>query len=132
MTDDSVALAHRHLAMRWIGIPLFLLGFAGLCLGAGLLVLDQASWHVVLWYIGATALSLGAFGNHSDTGIAFMVQADSASLTPEMRSELREEFSRDRAGTLALRPHPMAAAAITLLAMLFHVLAAWKLTGEWL
>ena len=132
MPDDPVALARRHLTMRWMGIPLFILGFGGLCLATVLLVLDQASWHVVLWYVGATALSLGAFGNHSDTGIAYMAQAEATDLTPPMRSELREELSRDRAGTLALRPHPMAAATLTLGAMVFHVLAAWKLTGEWL
>ena len=132
MSAETVALARRHLSMRWLGIPLFLLGVAGLGTSSGLLILDRAPWHLVLWYFGATALSLGTFGNHSDTGIAFMVRAEPGDLTPPMRAELREELNRDRAGTLALRPAPMAAATLTLMALAFHILAGWKLMGEWL
>lgn len=132
MPAETIALARRHLSMRCFGIPLFLLGALGLGTASVLLVLDRVSWHLVLWYFGATALSLATFGNHSDTGIAFLVRAEPSELTPKMRSELREELDRDRAATLALRPTPIAAATLTLMAIVFHILSARKLMGEWM
>jgi hypothetical protein len=119
--------ARRHLLFRQLGIPLFLLGLAGLITSLVLLNSGQISWHVCLWYVGATALSLATFGNHSDTAMAWLVQVDRGRLSPSQRREIQEEMDRDRIAALSLKPAPAAATVITLLALLFHGLAATKL-----
>ncbi len=126
-SKDPMVYARRHLLFRQLGIPLFLLGLAGLITSLVLMNAGQLSWHVCLWYLGATALSLGTFGNHSDTAIAWLVQVDPGRLSPSQSRELQEEMDRDRNGTLSAKPAPAAATIITLLALLFHGLAATKL-----
>ncbi len=115
--------------LRYLGMPLFFGGALGLVYGLVGWLGGSLPGGVPLLYLGATGLSLGTFGIHNDTALAAMVAAEEHELDPGLRDELRDELDSDRAGTLELTAMPRTAAAITLLALAFHTLAAVKLLG---
>ncbi len=115
------ARAARHAKLRYIGIPMFCLGAVGIVTALGLWLGGDGKGGWVLLYIGATGLSLATFGTHNDTAIAYMVRAEG--LPEALKTELKQEMDRDRAGTQELAPTPGIASAMTLIAIALHVLA---------
>ena len=127
--QNAERLVSRHAMLRYLGMPLFLGGALGLVGGLVGWITGALPGAVPLLYLGATGLSLGTFGIHNDTALAAMVAVGEDALDAGHRGELRAELERDRSSTLELQAMPKTAAAITVLALAFHALAAVKLLG---
>ena len=74
----------------------------------------------------SNVVSLGTFGSHNDTAIAYMQRVERSSLPEGMAQELAGELQRDRQATLDLSASPRMAWGITLVALLLHSAAAWR------
>jgi len=129
VADPSLSSAKKHARVRLLGIPMFWLGALGLVASLGLWIGGMAPGACVMLYIASTGLSLATFGTHNDTALAWMVRAGEEALDPGLRTELRGELALDRQGVSALSPTPKIAWAMTVIALLLHVWAAWRLFG---
>ncbi len=116
----------RHRGLRWFGVPLFWLGVAGVCAALTATFAAEGSWGGVMLYLGATGLSLGSFGLNNDTALALLLRAQGP-LPAAADRELKQELERDRSGTNALSPSPVASYVAMALALLLHSAAAWRL-----
>ena len=74
-----------------------------------------------------TGLGLASFGANHDAAMAYLVQADGEAMPKPLRAELDEELDRDRAGTLALRPVPVVATLLPLVAAGVQAFVAYRL-----
>ena len=122
---SEAAMAARHAKLRYLGMPLFVLGLLGILAALGLWLSGSGKGGWVLLYVASTGLSLATFGSNNDTAIAYMVRAEG--LPDGLRSELEWEMKRDLAGTQALIPTPKTAYAMLLIALTLHALAASRL-----
>jgi hypothetical protein len=89
---------------------------------------DQATWHLILWSVGATFTGLATFGNHHDNSIAWMLICDKERLSDSFRKELEDELRHDKAGALAHQPAPYLAAFVTVLALFFQFMANYRIS----
>ncbi len=128
-TADAARAARRHAAARYLGMPLFALGAAGLLAALYAWATAGGTGGGVALYLGATGLSLGTFGTHSDTALAHMVRAGRGALPATLAAELDGELDRDRQATLELSATPRIAWGITLAALGLHTLAGLRLAG---
>ena len=125
----DAARAARHASMRWIGVALFVLGGLGLlCAVAAVLTTDLRAGTILL-YVGATGLSLGTFGTHSDTALALAQRAAPEALPAPLRAELEGDLKADKNGTSSLAATPNAAWFATVGALLLHGVGAWRLAS---
>lgn len=116
----------RHRNLRWLGVPLLAIGLLGVLAAVGFAVAADGRWSTMMLYIGASGLSLATFGTHNDTAIALMSRHPEG-LDSSGKSELEEELSRDKPGTLGLMPTPKTAWGITVVALGLHALALTRL-----
>ena len=112
----------RHRSLRWLGFPMLTIGLLGVVAALGMAVAADGRWSALMLYIGASGLSLATFGTHNDTAIALMARHPE-DLPRDARSELEEELTRDKAGTLSLKATPRTAWVITVIAMGLHAAA---------
>ncbi len=129
MADPALASARTHARLRLLGIPLFWGGALGFVASLALWIGGTAPFACVMLYIASTGLSLATFGTHNDTALAWMVRAGESALDPGLRTELRAELALDRQGVSSLNPTPKVAWAMTVIALLLHTWAAWRLVG---
>ncbi len=126
-SQKALRKARLHNRLRLLGIPLFLMGVAALVTAIVLVSQDRATWHLILWSVGATFTGLATFGNHHENAIAWMMQCEPGDLPPEYRKSLDEEMAHDKAETLGLKATPGLAAFVTVLALLLQFMADYKI-----
>ena len=124
--SQELSAAQRHAAARYVGMPLFVAGATGFAYALFTWITGDTPGGAVMLYMGATGLSLGTFGTHNDTAIAYMQRVDRAALPDGMADELRGELERDRQETQDLSPSPKMAWGITVVALLLHTAAAYR------
>jgi len=124
--SQELSAAQRHAAARYVGMPLFAAGAAGFAYALFAWLTGGAPGNSVMLYMGATGLSLGTFGSHNDTAIAYMQRVERAALPEGMAAELQGELERDREETQDLSPSPRLAWGITVVALLLHAAAAYR------
>lgn len=120
----TAPLATRHAALRWVGLPLFVLGLA-LLVAAIVAVVGGAPWTRIPLAMLATGLGLGSFGANNDTALATALKVQESGgrdLAPALAAELSAELARDRAGVLALHASPRTGLVLPVVAL---VLDAW-------
>ena len=127
MSNKALKKVRLHNNLRLLGIPLFLMGLAGLITAIVLVNQGQARWHLILWTFGATMTGLATFGNHNENAVAWMLECEKSALSKKMKAELEEELNQDRAGILAIKPTPKLAAFVTILALCLQTVAGYKL-----
>lgn len=123
----EASAASRHTALRWLGVPLFALGILGLLGAIALVVTSDLRWTTILLYVGATGFSLGTFGTHNDTGLAYAFRARGEDLAASVKAELDAEVASDRKAVIALSATPLAAWFATIGALALHSVGAMRL-----
>lgn len=121
--------ASRHATLRWLGVALFGLGLLGLLGAIAGVVLTDLRWTTILLYVGATGFSLGTFGTHNDTALAYALRAKRDDLAAPIRAELEADLKAQKASVLGLSATPGAAWVATLGALLLHGVGIWRLLG---
>lgn len=121
--------ASRHATMRWLGMGLFGLGLIGLIAAIAAVATTDLVWTTILLYVGATGFSLGTFGTHNDTALAYALRAKRQDLSGPLKAELEGELKSGKATVLALTATPGAAWFATVGALCLHGVGVWRLLG---
>lgn len=123
-TADDLHRAVRHARLRWVGIPMFWVGAAGLVLALLAWVSGRVGFGAVGLYMAATGLSLGSFGVNNDTALALAQRAPREELPAALREELATDLRAHPAQVSGLVPSPVVAQGVLLVALVLHGLAA--------
>jgi len=116
MSTKIVTAAEKHLKIRWVGVPLLIIGiFLFLC-AIREFSYSNIGFFPVLLGVACSLMGLTCFGVNHDTAICLAMEArredDTLQLSPELQEELEEELRRDRSKTLALQANPTIAVVL--------------------
>ena len=94
-----MTLLHRHAALRWIGVALFIAALPAVAVLLFNVAIGEAPLGHVMNCVLALGLSLGAFGTNNDTAVHTMRElARSKQLPPAFAPELAREKAVRAAG----------------------------------
>ncbi|MCP4809437.1 MAG: hypothetical protein GY913_18665 [Proteobacteria bacterium] len=110
-------------------MALFGLGLVGLISTIAAVAITDLRWTTILLYVGATGFSLGTFGTHSDTALAYALRAKRGDLPGPLKAELEGELQASKQDVMALTATPGAAWVATIGALLLHSVGIWRLLG---
>ena len=110
-------------------MALFGLGLVGLVSAVAAVATTDLRWTTILLYVGATGFSLGTFGTHSDTALAYALRAKRKDLSAPLKAELESDLQTSKQDVMALSATPGAAWVATLGALLLHGVGIWRLLG---
>ena len=122
--------AQRHIQLRWIGAPFFLLGLVWLVL-AFQQAISGGTWFPVMIGFASSMMGLTCFGLNHDTAIQMALQVRSQQ--PEyvfnnpLQREVSEELNRDYANALSLSGHPTLGKVLPVITLTVHGLMMYLL-----
>lgn len=133
MSKSPVESANRHIQLRWIGVPFFLVGLF-LLLSALYQALNGGNWFYVLLGIACSLMGLTCFGLNHDTAISLALsvrqQDEDIIFSDQLEKELQAELERDKAGALGLQGNPKLALFLPLLVFAVQATEAYLLFGR--
>lgn len=123
----TAALAARHAALRWLGVPLFVTGIV-LVVAAVVAVVGGDPWTRIPLALLSTGLGLASFGSNNDTALAYALAARrGGGLGPALADEVDAELERDRNALNGLHPTPKVGLVMPAIALVLQGWLAWLL-----
>ena len=129
-TQQVVQQALKHIRLRWVGAPFFLLGLVWLVIALQQ-ALGEGAWFPVMLGFASSMMGLTCFGLNHDTAIQLALQVRKKQ--PEyvfenpLQRELTEELNRDYANTLSLSGHPTLGKILPVITLMMHGLVVYLL-----
>ena len=129
-TQQVVQQALRHIRLRWIGAPFFILGLMWLFI-AFQQAIGGGMWFPVMLGFASTMMGLTCFGLNHDTAIQMALQVRNQQ--PEyvfeapLQREVSEELNRDYANALSLSGHPTLGMILPVITFIVHGLMVYLL-----
>ncbi len=120
--------AIRHIKLRWVGAPFFLLGLVWLFTTLQS-ALQTGTWYPVMIGFASTMMGLTCFGLNHDTAIQMAMEVRQAD--PEyvfegvLQREVMEEVERDHANALSLSGHPTLGMVLPVITLCVHALVVY-------
>lgn len=122
--------AMKHIMLRWVGTPLFILGLFWL-FTAFRMAVQNGTWYPVMIAFASSMMGLTCFGLNHDTAIELSMKIrsqDSEFVFQEpLQREVSEEVERDYANALALSGHPTLGIVLPVITVLVHGLVVYLL-----
>lgn len=129
-TQQVVQQAFKHIRLRWVGAPFFLLGLVWLIIALQH-ALGGGAWFPVMLGFASSMMGLTCFGLNHDTAIQLALQVRNQQ--PEyvfenpLQRELTEELNRDYANALSLSGHPTLGKILPVITLMMHGLVVYIL-----
>ena len=129
-SQQVVKQAIKHIRLRWVGAPFFLLGMVWL-IAALQQALGGGSWFPVMLGFASSMMGLTCFGLNHDTAIQLALQVrnhqpDFVFESPLQR-EVTEELNRDYANALSLSGHPTLGMILPVITFVVHGVVVYLL-----
>ena len=122
--------AMKHIMLRWVGAPLFILGLFWL-FTAFRMAVKNGTWYPVMIAFASSMMGLTCFGLNHDTAIELSMKIrsqDSEFVFQEpLQREVSEELERDYANALALSGHPALGIVLPVITVLVHSVMVYLL-----